>query len=175
MRGLPSCGKTTRAKELVQAGGTLIEFDAYFYTEVGEDPARYDWSTELLDQARTWNMQRIQTAVERRDALVVLDDNNALGRTTRFAAQLAHRAGYAIEFAEPNSPWWSSIRGLLADREKNREALQTWAQKLALLSRGTHRVSTGSFQRRMRAWRNDLSIEQLLASVPTPTSPPSCV
>lgn len=162
MRGLPSCGKTTRARELVAKGGTHIEFDEYFYSQSGSEPKRYEWSSSKLGAARAWNMHRIEEAVRRRDALIVLDDDNALGRTTRFAVELAIEAGYRVEFAEPTSAWWRGIRSLLEDREANREALDQWAQKLALLSRGTHGLSSSTFRRRMARWRNDLSIDQIL-------------
>ncbi len=162
MRGLPSCGKSTRAKELVADGGLVFEFDEYFYTQVGTDSKRYDWSRSRLDDAREWNVARICSALDRGDSPIVLDDDNGLGQTTRRCVKHAVQLGYQIEFREPTSPWWREIRELLRDKNTNREALASWANKLTGLSRGTHRVSYESFLRRIERWQDALSTEVII-------------
>ena len=82
MRGLPSCGKSTTAKTLVRSGGMLVEFDEYFYTQVGDDPCRYDWCSDLLPDARRWNLARIKRAVDGDVSPIVVDSDNGINRTT---------------------------------------------------------------------------------------------
>jgi hypothetical protein len=37
MRGLPSCGKSHRSKQLAGAQGVICETDQFFYTQVGQN------------------------------------------------------------------------------------------------------------------------------------------
>jgi hypothetical protein len=63
MRGLPSCGKSYTARALAQAGGLILETDEFFFTQVGDDPTKFDWSDDLLLQARKWNLNRFRNAL----------------------------------------------------------------------------------------------------------------
>lgn len=165
MRGLPSCGKTTTARAIVaEEGGVLVEFDEFFYTEVGTDPARYDWSDRLLEKARAWNIERLFRALETDVSPIVLDDDNGYGITTRTCVTRAVELGYAVEFREPDSPWWGEIRSLLADKDANESALVEWAHKLTVLSRGTHRVPFATFLRRMERWQDEIRVEDILGA-----------
>ncbi len=67
MRGLPACGKSYTARELAGDTGVVLETDQYFYAHVGEDPARYDFSQDLLPEARRWNFERFRRATEAMD------------------------------------------------------------------------------------------------------------
>ena len=57
MRGLPSSGKSHTARKLAGQTGIVCETDEYFYTHLGDDPARYDYRPELLEEARQWNFE----------------------------------------------------------------------------------------------------------------------
>lgn len=59
MRGLPSCGRSTTARELAAADGVVLEFDRYFHDHVGEDSARFDWRPELRPVARARRVYEI--------------------------------------------------------------------------------------------------------------------
>jgi len=173
MRGLPSCGKTTRAKELAANGGLAFEFDEYFYTQIGEDHTHYDWSKDLLADARQWNVARITAALDQGISPIVIDDDNGLGKTTLSCVRHALKCGYQIEFREPQSPWWREIRQLLRDKQTNREALENWADKLTGLSRSTHRVPYESFLRRMEHWQDDLNVERIIEKAIRSAASPS--
>jgi len=164
MRGLPSCGKTTRAKELAGDAGVALEFDEYFYTQVGTDPSRYDWSRKRLSDAREWNVERATLALALGLSPVVLDDDNGLGQTTRRVVRAALEHGYVIEFQEPRTPWWREIRELLRDKRANKQALEIWASKLTGLSRATHRVPFESFLRRIERWQDELTVDAVIAA-----------
>ncbi|MCA9202230.1 MAG: AAA family ATPase, partial [Planctomycetales bacterium] len=63
MRGLPACGKSYTARRLAGATGVILETDQYFYLQVGDDPASYDYSEERLPAARQWNFNRFRRAI----------------------------------------------------------------------------------------------------------------
>ena len=56
MRGLPCCGKSYTAQRLRGESGCICETDQFFYTQVGDDPQRYDYDEALLPDAREWNL-----------------------------------------------------------------------------------------------------------------------
>ena len=60
IRGLPSSGKSYTSKTLAGPMRVVCGTDAYFYTQVGEDPTWYDFRKELMEQARQWNVARFQ-------------------------------------------------------------------------------------------------------------------
>ncbi len=165
MVGLPSCGKSYSSLELVTPGGVRIEFDEYFYSQVGSDPHAYNWSRKKLVDARVWNFERITTAVDEGLSPIVVDSDNGAYPYTKSYVTYALEHGYSIEFAEPESPWWRAIRELLRDKSANREALIIWAQKLSTMSSTTHRVPVGTFLSRMQRWISDATLNDIL-SVP---------
>jgi predicted kinase len=170
MRGLPSSGKSYTSRELARNGGILIEFDEFFYRQVGGDPSRYDWSRRLMPLARHWNFERIRRAVLSGITPIIVDSDNDPDPTTRRYVACAVRHGYAIHFKEPDSPWWRRIRVLLGDPEANRAALDAWAAKLAAMNRGTHRVPLSDILRRIKHWRQALTVDDFLNLEPAPAS-----
>lgn len=165
MRGLPGCGKSHRAKRLAGDEGVVLETDEYFYTQVGEDPSRYDYDHDLLPTARKWNLARFREAVLQGVSPIVVDRGNGLNPETRAYADFAVSHGYAVELAEPDSPWWQELRVLLKYRRSvDEELLDLWARRLADVTRETHRVPAKTIRRWMAAWRPDLTVEQILES-----------
>lgn len=169
MRGLPCCGKSTAARELAGASGVVCETDAYFHTEVGDDPTRYDYRADLLGAARDWNFARFRAAVDAGISPVVVDRGNSLSAESRDYARYALERGYRVELREPETPWWREIRELLRDQARHREELGRWALRLAAMSREGHRVPARTILRWMAWWRTDLTVEDILAYEPEPT------
>lgn len=168
MIGLPSCGKTTKSRKMVQPGEALFEFDQFFYTEVGSDPESYDWTRSLMDEAKRWNLERILAALDEGVPRVIVDSDNQAHAYTRLYVEHAIRRGYEVEFCEPDTNWWLEIRTLLRDKEKNADELERWARKLAHMSRATHRVGVATFRRRIERWIPDITVEHILAVEPHP-------
>ena len=163
MRGLPGCGKSHRAKRLSGEQGVVLETDEYFYTQVGTDPTSYDYSKDLLPDARRWNLARLKEAIVAGVSPIVVDRGNGLNAETREFAVMAVEHGYLVELAEPDSSWWQELRVLLKYKEFVADALfDTWAQRLAESTRDKHRVPTALIRNWMRHWRHDLTIEQIL-------------
>ena len=97
MRGLPSCGKSHTARRLAGADGVVLETDQYFYTQVGDDPGSYDYSEELLADARKWNLNRFRDALSHGVTPIVVDRGNGLNRESREYVVAAHEQGYEVE------------------------------------------------------------------------------
>jgi hypothetical protein len=163
MRGLPSCGKSYTARALAEGGGLVLETDEFFYTQVGDDPTRFDWSDDLLPQARKWNLDRFRAALAQRISPIIIDRGNGRNPETLEYACLAVDHGYRVELKEPNSPQWLAIRELLADKTANQAALDEWAERLAKMSRATHRVPASTIKKWIAAWRIDLTVSDILA------------
>ncbi len=166
MRGLPSCGKSWTAERIATQGqGVVIEFDSFFEEEVdGEEGVKkFARKRSRLPEARLWNFDRIRSAVDAGTALIVVDDDHRVGASAKAIAAYAMLHGYVVEFAEPESSWWQTIKLLLQDKENNRVELAVWAQKLCFLNRNTHGVALKTFVARIDRWQADLTPLDLLS------------
>ena len=162
MRGLPACEKSYAARKAAGADGVICETDEYFYTQVGDDPTRYDYDADLLPAARRWNFDRFKQAVDAGTSPVVVDRGNGRNAETREYARYALDRGYRVELMEPESTWWKEIRALLKYKEDSRSALYEWADRLAEMSRATHRVPVSIIRHWMDAWRHDITLQDIL-------------
>ena len=163
MRGLPGCGKSHMARRLAGTDGIVLETDAYFYTQVGDDPASYDYSDELLPVAREWNFARFREATAREMSPIIVDRGNGLNPETREYAVHAVQHGYRVALAEPDSPWWQELRVLLKYKQYVDDKLfDAWATKLGEATRDTHRVPPATIRHWMSCWRHDLTVEEIL-------------
>jgi hypothetical protein len=163
MRGLPSCGKSFMAGELAGDRGLVLETDEFFYTQVGDDPARFDYRADLLETARRWTLERFKKAVNAGVTPIVVDRGNGLSLESQRYARYAVEHGYAVEFKEPQSPWWLEIRALLDEQPRNEARLDQWAERLAQMSRSTHRVPASTIKHRMAKWKCDLTVADVLS------------
>ena len=116
MRGLPSSGKSTKAKEILEEGGVIFSTDDYWFTEVGDDPTQYDFRFDQLGKAHVWNQDRARLAMQTKVSQVIIDNTNITKKD--FAAYLAaaEEYGYSVQYVEPNSPHWIALRKLM-DRD----------------------------------------------------------
>jgi hypothetical protein len=164
MRGLPGCGKSHRARQLAGASGVVLETDQYFYDHVGFDPTRYDFDEDLLPAARAWILSRMRESMAAKISPIVVDRGNGLNRETCEFAKCARDAGYELELAEPDSPWWNELRVLLKCRQHVADVLfDSWAQRLSDKTKETHRVPATTIRNWMRTWRHDLTIDEILS------------
>lgn len=169
MRGLPSSGKSHTARQLAGQTGVVCETDAYFYTHIGEDPTRYDYRPELLEEARRWNFARFKEAVGNGITPIVVDRGNGLNLSTRIYARHAVDHGYEVELKEPESEWWQELRVLLKYKPVTRPLLLQWADILARMSRSSHRVPAAVIRRGMEKWKSDLTVSDILDYTPQET------
>lgn len=162
MLGLPSCGKSTTGKKLAGETGIVCETDEYFLTQVGDDPTSYDWDDDLIDEARRWNFERYEQALDDGIFPIVLDRGTRPNGYARRAAKMALDRGYRVTLAEPESPWWQEIKVLLRYRPWTDPVLRDWADELARLSRRTHRVPADIIYERMSDWDTDFTMDDVL-------------
>ena len=168
MRGLPGCGKSHTARRLAGDRGMVLETDQYFYTQVGNDPASYDYSEDLLPQARKWILTKFREALSNGISPIVIDRGNGLNPETRDFAICAVEHGYRVELAEPDSQWWQELRVLLKHKQYvASELFDAWARKLSDSTRHDHRVPAATIRSWMASWRHDITVEQILNLEPT--------
>lgn len=162
MRGLPSCGKSYRARELAGDHGIICETDQYFYTEVGDNPKAYNYDDSLLTVARDWNLTNFRNAVEQQHPIVVVDRGNGLNAETYDYIKIARDLQYDVQFAEPTSAWWKELRVLLKYRSYvSGELFDLWADTLAQENRETHRAKSSTIRRWMASWKYDLTVDDV--------------
>lgn len=162
MRGLPSCGKSHTAERLAGDTGVVCETDEYFYTQVGDDPTKFDYRKGMMDDARRWNFDRYKKAVDEGVSPIVVDRGNSLSIESQVYAAYAVDRGYRVELKEPESEWWQEIRVLLKYKQVTKPILYEWADRLSKISRSTHRVPASQIRRWIDKWKWDVTIEDIL-------------
>ncbi len=171
MRGLPSCGKSHRSKQLAGTDGVICETDEFFFTQVGQDVKKFDYSSRRLQEARDWNYDRFVSAIDRLCSPIVVDRGNGLNLETQRYARYAIENGYSVSLAEPNSSWWQELRVLLKYKKHTGPVLDEWAKNLAKMNRSTHRTPSKTIRRWMQNWVTSISIESIMSySEPRPTN-----
>jgi hypothetical protein len=162
MRGLPSCGKSRRARELVGSTGMVCETDEFFFTQVGERSDKYDYDANRQQEAREWNFHRFMEAVDAGVTPLAVDRGNGLNAETQRYARYAMDHGYTVRLAEPDSPWWQEIRILLKYKEHTQPILDEWAEKLAHKNQATHRTPSRTIRRWIRNWNPNITVKAIL-------------
>jgi hypothetical protein len=172
MRGLPSAGKSTRAKEILAEAngcGIIYSTDEYWYRIRKPDkPEEYSFNPNFLAHAHRWNAQRTYREIEMGTPLVIVDNTNVKFQDFAPSYVIYARAqGYKLQLAEPTTPWWLEIRELLRRKKQNEAELKAWAVKLAEKSLTTHRVPAFAIERMMWKWQI-LTEEEVYATLDTP-------
>ncbi len=162
MRGLPSCGKSRRARELAGTMGVVCETDDFFYSQVGDRADKYDYDADRQQEARDWNYGRFIDAVDCGVTPIVVDRGNGLNFETQRYARYAVDRGYTVLLAEPDSPWWQEIRVLLKYKEHTQPVLDDWADALAKKNRSTHRTPARTIRRWMKHWNSNVTVDAIL-------------
>lgn len=98
-RGAPGSGKSTLAKKLGQ-GGSVFASDDFFMIN-GE----YHYDRDAIAHAHLWNQGRVRGAMKRGVSPIVVDNTNITWAEIVPYAKLARENGYAISYAEPDTPW----------------------------------------------------------------------
>ncbi len=162
MRGLPSCGKSYRAKQLAGATGVVCETDEFFHTQVGDQVDKYNYAADRQQEARDWNFNRFTAAVDAGVSTIVVDRGNGLNVETQRYARYAVDGGYTVLLTEPDSPWWQEIRVLLKYKEHTGPILDDWAVQLANKNRSTHRTPVKTIRKWMQNWNHSITVEAIL-------------
>lgn len=170
LRGLPSCGKSYRANQLVEEAAkdgveaVIFSTDEYWYKILKPElPDEYSFNLSYLADAHKWNKRRTQRAIELGHPYIIVDNTNITSKV--FCCdylKYAHCQEYACSIEEPTSNHWKEIRELLYRKKQNEEQLKSWAAKLAEISLKTHKVPQWSIERMMWKWENNLEVSKIL-------------
>lgn len=166
MRGLPWCGKSTRAAVLAGDVGVICSTDEFWHKVVNpEKPEEYSFKRNRLGEAHTWNRLRAQKHIEEGHPLVIIDNTNTTKQEAYPYVWYAACQGYEVLFEEPDSPRWLEIRPLLRRKRDNKNNLRKWANILAEGSKETHNVPAWSIERMMWRWE-EFGVDDVLACEP---------
>lgn len=171
MRGLPSSGKSFRAKELAREG-VLCETDSYL-----EAPELLGKSECSMEEAREANFHDFQRHIQAGRSPIVVDRGNGLNDETYIYVNHAIENGYEIQLEEPNSPWWCEMQTLFRYRPYTDAILEAWAHQLAEINLATHEVPVETILDWLDSWIADLTTSELIeearrfAAEQGPTSP----
>ena len=163
MRGVYSCGKSTRAKEIAGSTGKVLAVDAYFETPTENGGIDYKFRRYELDKARRHVYRELKRAMRSGIHPIVIDRDNAPSSYTKKLVEKVIKSGYTPKLAEPQSDLWKNLRSMLENR-KNIDAqyFAGFAQKLSNLSQETHRVSSEKILKCMMNWPVHLTIDDFL-------------
>jgi len=127
MQGLPACGKTKKALDLVKGTEGII-CDPHQWFEFTNLPFRH----HRLTVARKWVWSRALTAAKQNWTPIVIDMHvGASSSLSKLARKSLNEMNYSIELVEPDSEDWKTIKLLLRDKDANRLELDKWAKILA--------------------------------------------
>jgi predicted kinase len=161
MRGLPSSGKSTRAKELSLGDSSIIcSTDDYW----GKTKEEYlaNWSLEKLGVAHGWCRKNARMLMQRQSPLVIVDNTNTVFREMMPYFDMAVQYQYNVKIEEPTSPWWvEQIAPYLKSKEKNRKHLEKMCAFLVAKNVETHGVPLSSMVKMMFRYAPNVTFEDL--------------
>jgi hypothetical protein len=162
MRGIYSCGKSSRARELAGDTGKVLEEDAYFEKET-EEGTQFKYRKAEKSRARKHVYRELKRAMKAGISPIVIDRDNAPSPYSKKLMTLVVMSGYTPKLAEPTSGTWKELRAMLEKREKvDSKAFAEIAEKLAELNRDTHRVSRERILWVIMRWPVNVTIEDFL-------------
>lgn len=157
MRGLPSSGKSTRAKILAGENGLVFSTDDFFYqVEESFAPNKYSFNPNRLGEAHRWNQRRAFEAMESGVEVVVIDNTNTTKKEPKPYIEKAQELGISFFIEEPDSPHWVEMRPVF--EHKKAEDVKKWSAFLANLSKKTHNVPQQAIERMFNRWQ-EFSVE----------------
>lgn len=126
MRGIPGSGKSTMAREIAStaAGRVVIaSADDYFLVRDG-DATVYRFDASKLRCAHRDCYRKVLDAVIGSVETVVVDNTNTKLQDIVPYVEIAFAYGYDLEFAEPRTPWWLSVRPHLEGKKRESDLRQ---------------------------------------------------
>lgn len=159
-RGLPWCGKSYRARQILEEyggddPGAIFSTDEYFYKVANPgSPGEYSFDQRQLGRAHEWNVERACLAMSQGVTPVVVDNTNTMRWEYEGYAAHGRKCGYEVSVVEPTCERWVEIRGLLSDRKANKTRLVEWARLLSEGSVESHSVPAPVIEKMMWRWED---------------------
>lgn len=106
MRGAPGSGKSHLAIQIVRLtmGRNCNPNKFVFSTDDFFVHAR-QFIPSLLQEAHSWNQERVRSAAERKQSPIFVDNTNTEIWEMKPYSEIAVRNGYMLELLEPSTPW----------------------------------------------------------------------
>ena len=163
MRGVYSCGKSTRAKELAGKTGKVLEEDAY-HEEPCKDGFKYKYRPSETLKAQKHVSRELKRAMKSGISPIVIDRDNAPSCPhSRKLMELVIKYGYTPKLAEPVSELWQTLRAMMENKNKfDAKSFSEIASKLYFLSQNTHKLTTKQIYDRIMIWPVNVNIDDFL-------------
>ena len=172
-RGLPGSGKSTLAKELGK-GGKVFSSDDFFMVN-----GKYQFDITFQGEAHLWNQGRVRRAMREGISPIVVDNTNVtLGEIAPYK-KLAAENGYAVRYAEPNTPWKFDVDELTKRNTHNvpRDVIQRMLDKwqptetLGMDRTASEKIDTTGFDKSNRLTQDEKDLFDILMQVVKAKSP----
>jgi NEDD4-binding protein 2 len=168
MRGLPSSGKSTEARRILEAfrldepldaAAHILSTDDFWYTQVEPDkPTEYSFDRTRLAEAHQWNQQRAMNAIAVGRTPLIIDNTNVC--TEEFVVPYcvpALHAGYSMTMSSSSWPFWTNTRYLLLSKVTYATRLKELAEEFAARSWASGKnVPVEAILRMMDRWEDPL-------------------
>lgn len=162
LRGLPSCGKSFRAKEL-SGGDKSIVCSADDFFGITNEEYVANWCIEKLGTAHNECRKKAKILMQRQVPLVIIDNTNTVFREILPYFDMAVQYQYRVQIEEPTSPWWlEQIAPFLTDKVKNKKHLEKMCQFLVLKNQETHQVPLVSMLKMMFRYQPNITFDDLV-------------
>lgn len=99
MRGVPGSGKSTYARQYFPRA-FLVSADLYHTDELGN----YNWKGENVAAAHSWAKKQFKEALERGEALVLVDNTNTEWWEMEPYYDMAEDYGYSVKVVRMQAP-----------------------------------------------------------------------
>ncbi|KXS17999.1 hypothetical protein M427DRAFT_236953 [Gonapodya prolifera JEL478] len=127
LRGAPGSGKSSLARSIPHPHGIVLSTDDFFLVprsaavhlalahpptpanaNASDSDPVYAFDPSLLQAAHAWNQERCRIAIQRGLSPIIVDNTNTQRWEARpyVEAAIAASPPYAVEFREPDTPWW---------------------------------------------------------------------
>jgi hypothetical protein len=162
MRGIYSCGKSTRAKELAGDTGIVLEVDGYFDTPT-EDGIKYLYREYDVYKAQRYVYKELKRSMRLGIKPIIIDRDNNPSAYTKKLMKRVIESGYTPKLAEPTSELWKTLRDMMANKKYvNTKSFVEFAQKLSILSQEKHQVHRDRIFSRIMLWPVNVTIDDFL-------------
>jgi predicted kinase len=161
LRGVPSSGKSYRAKELSQGNEEIICSADHFFGKTADEYVS-NWSIEKLGLAHKTCQKKCRMKMQRQVPLVIVDNTNTMVREMMPYFEMAFQYQYKFRIEEPTSPWWvNEIAPLLLDKEGNEFLIKKAAKFLWEKNQESHKVPLESIEKMLFRYHTNVTPEQL--------------
>lgn len=147
LRGCPSAGKSTKARQIVSEAtkngqASLICSTDDFFVEHGNGV--YKFEATLLGKAHNQNYKKFCKAIDDEVEIVIVDNTNIRVKDFKPYVIYANNAGYEIVLIEPTTEWaWD------ADE---------------CFKRSTHNVPRATIERMINQYQHNVNVEDIINS-----------